>query len=219
MRHCRPAALLIALIVFALGVVSMIGAGAALADCMGYKDDQARIDSTLGNDGARTYAAVAKGRVVDQKTIERDVTGSLRLTLVDIKVTEAYRGVSVGEVMRVATTPDISTWREFTTGSDYFIALKEFRGGEFVDLDVSRWAHLYDDDCSPTVPTDEVGPEFFAELRAKTGVTAAPSCETSAADPGRSSDATFVWLGAAGGVALVIAAAALVWRARRDRDQ
>ncbi|WP_341267339.1 hypothetical protein [Gordonia malaquae] len=88
-----------------------------------------------------------------------------------------------------------------------------------MDLDVSRWARLYDHGCSPTAAADEVGPEFFAELRAKTGVTAAPSSETSAADPGRSSDATVVWLGAAGGAALVIVTAALVWRARRAKEQ
>lgn len=88
--------LLIVLMVTALGVVPAIGAGPASADCIASWTDQTRIDSTLGNDGARTYAAVTKGRVVDQTTIERDVTGSLRLTLVDIEVTEAYRGVSTG---------------------------------------------------------------------------------------------------------------------------
>jgi len=214
MRHCRPAALLIALIVFALGVVSTIGAGPASADCVGYKDDQARIASAL-----RDYAVVAKVRVIDQKTIDGAVTGSMPLTVVDVEVKEAYHGTRVGEILNIATSPSMAERRTFATGPEYFLAASNAQGGKYLDTDISRWARLYDHGCSPTATADEVGPEFFAELRAKTGATAAPSSETSAADPGRSSDATFVWLGAAGGAALVIAAAALVWRARRDREQ
>lgn len=118
----------------------------------------------------------------------------------------------------MATIPDVSTWRTFTTGSEYFLAASNAPHGTYLDTDISRWAHLYDDDCSPTAPVGEVGPDFFAELRARTGATPAPSPETAAADPDRSPDSTFVWLGVAGGAALVIVAAALVWMKRRAKD-